>query len=271
MRRVKNIQFKNETERDYASKFVAEQYVSTGYYLHSHRNMEIYGVVKGKVSVMISGERKLLTDGQIAIIDELESHSYEPDGEAEIFYVHIGVQYLKNFLAMYPEHRLPRWLTDAEYNQVIYKRIEKMIGIPQPPFSELRCVGITCELFADIIEHYGTLDKKHISKRDNDLITEIVQYIYEHYNENITLHSLSKIFFISEKTLSKKISSRIHVDLRVFVNDVRVQKAVLMMDDPANKDKTLNDIVEECGFNNIRTFYRSFKRNFTFRELDIKK
>lgn len=270
MRWAKNKQFINETERDYASQFNAEQYISTGYYLHSHRNMEIYGVVKGKVSVMISGERKLLTDGQIAIIDELENHSYETDGEAEIFYVHIGVRYLKDFLSAYPEHRLPRWLTDAEYNQIIYKRVLQIIEMSKQSISELRCVGITCELFADIIERYGTVDKKRISKEDDDLITEIVQYIYEHYNENITLQSLSKIFFVSEKTLSKKISSRIHVDLRVFVNDIRVQKAVMMMDDPANKDKTLNDIVELCGFNNVRTFYRSFKRNFKYRELDKK-
>ena len=66
----------NEIERDHASRFSAEQYVSNGYYLHFHRNLEIYGVVSGTVLVTIGGQQMTLTDGQIAIIDGLENHSY---------------------------------------------------------------------------------------------------------------------------------------------------------------------------------------------------
>ena len=41
-----------------------------------------------------------------------------------------------------------------------------------------------------------------------------------------------------------------------------------MIDDPKNKDKTLNDIIAMCGFNNMGTFYRSYERNFKFHKLD---
>lgn len=268
MRREINVERQNEIERDKAFRFIAEQYVSNGYYLHFHRNLEIYGVVKGTVAVTIAGERMLLTDGQIAIIDGLENHSYEIDGEAEVFFFHIGTRYLRNFHSLHPEKRLPLWLMDVEYNKVLYERIQEILGVPQEDIPELKRIGLTCQLFSDIIEHYGLIDKNGIAGNDNDLITQVVQYIYEHYNENITLETLSKVFYISPKALSKKIGKRLNVDLRVFINDIRVQRAVQMMDDPKNKDKTTNDIIAMCGFNNMGTFYRSYERNFKFRKLD---
>ena len=151
MRREINQERQNEIERDKAFRFVAEQYVSNGYYLHFHRNLEIYGVVKGNVAVTIAGERMLLSNGQIAIIDGLENHSYEIDGEAEVFFFHVGTRYLRNFLSLYPGKRLPHWLMDVEYNQVLYERIQKILGVPQESIPELKRVGITCQLFSDII------------------------------------------------------------------------------------------------------------------------
>ena len=86
---IKYAERQNEIEQDDASRFAAIQYVSKGYYLHFHRNLEIYGVVKGKVVVTIGGRREILTDGQIAIVDGLEDHCYEIEDKAEVFFVQI--------------------------------------------------------------------------------------------------------------------------------------------------------------------------------------
>lgn len=264
---VRDEERKNEIERDDASRFSAEQYVSGGYYLHFHRNMEIYGVVKGKVSVTISGQRASLTDGQIAIIDGLENHSYEIDGEAEVFFFHIGTRYLNNLYSLHPKKRLPCWLLDVEYNKKIYGRISELFGAEEP-VPELKRIGIACQVFSDVIEHYGMTEKSGNVESNNDIVTEIVQYIYEHYNENITLETLSKVFYISPKALSKKIKKRLNVDLRVFINDIRVQRAIQMRDDPKYKGKSLHEIAALCGFGNMGTFYRSYERNFKYRKLD---
>lgn len=251
--------------------FVAKQYISSGQQLHFHRNLEIYGVVKGKVNVNIMGQRMELVDGQIAIIDGLENHSYETDGTAEVFSIHFGTPYLRAFLSLYPDMRLPFWLMDVEYNNVLNNHIQKLLETPQESMSELERIGIVYQLLSDIVNHYEVKGKFGNSERDKDLITEVVQYIYEHYNENITLETLSKIFYVSPKALGMKIGKRLNVDLRVFVNDIRVQRAVQMMDDPENKGKSLNEIATICGFNNMKTFYRCYERNFAFRKVDREK
>lgn len=264
---VRKEERKNEIERDDASRFSAEQYVSNGYSMHFHRNIEIYGVVKGTVSVSIAGQRASLSDGQIAIIDGLENHCYEIDGEAEVFFFHIGTRYISNLYSLYPKKRLPYWLLDVEYNRCLYDQI-KPLFTNEKPIPELKRIGITCQLFSDIIERYGLIEKNGNVGSNNEIVTEVVQYIYDHYNENITLETLSKVFYISPKALSKKIRKRLNVDLRVFINDIRVQRAVQIRNDPKNKGKTLSEIAAMCGFSNMGTFYRSYERNFKFSKLD---
>lgn len=258
---------KDEIQRDVASRFYAEQYFSKGYYMHFHRNIEIYGVVHGEVSVTVMGRQATLTDGQIAIIGGMENHSYEIDGRAEIFYLHIGTSYCSKLYSLYPNKRMPYFLMDAEYNQRIYEQILPVLDRSNS-FPELKRFSIACGLFSDIIEHYGVIDQAGHISAENDIVTEVVQYIYEHYNEKITLESLSKVFYISPKALSKKIRKRLNVDLRLFINDIRVQRAMQMRDDPAYKSKSLNEIAMLCGFTNMVTFYRSYERNFVLKKLD---
>ena len=266
---LKDKERQNEIERDDASRFAATQYVSNGYYLHFHRNLEIYGVVNGRVAVTIAGQQKVLTDGQMVIVDGLEDHCYEIDDKAEVFFVQIGTRYLSYLRLLYPQQCLPYWLMDVEYNKVIYDHLQPVLKAEEP-LSELRRIGITYQLFADIVEHYGVIEKTGNVRQNKDIVTQVVRYIYDHYQENITLETLSKQFFVSPKALSKKIKKRIDVDLRVFVNDIRVQRAVEMWDDPENYGKSIHEIATQCGFSSMATFYRSYERNFKYRTLEEK-
>ena len=266
---IKDTERQNEIERDDASRFAATQYVSNGYYLHFHRNLEIYGVVKGRVAVTIAGQQQILTDGQIAIVDGLEDHCYEIDDKAEVFFFQIGTRYLSHLRTLYSQQRLPYWLMDVEYNKVIYERIRPVLEA-EGALPELRRIGIVCQLFSDIIEHYGMIEKAGNVRQNKDIVTQVVQYIYDHYQENITLETLSKKFYVSPKALSKKIKKRVNVDLRVFVNDIRVQRAMEMWDDPQNYGKSIHEIAALCGFSSMATFYRSYERNFKYRELEEK-
>lgn len=259
------IRAQSEIERDEASRFAGMHYLSVGFYPHFHRNLEIYGVVKGSVVITIAEQRKVLTDGQMAIINGLENHSYEISGKAEVIYLHIGTRYLTNLTAVHPKKRLPRWLMDVQYNQKLYQQIDEVLE-EKEAIPELRRIGIACQLFSDIIEHYGLVEEKYAPRQDSEIVTEIVQYIYDHYQENITLESLSKVFYMSPKALSKKLKKRLKMDLRVFVNDIRVQMVIQLRNDPKYKGKTLQQIASLCGFSSMSTFYRSYERNYSFQD-----
>ena len=236
--------------------------------LHFHSDVEVYCVLKGKAMVTIAGERCLLTEGELAIINQFENHCYEIDEDTKILVFDIGVKYLRYFFSLYSNKSLPRWLKDIEFNKSLTEYFEKIYKCATDDISELRKVGDICHIISCIIERYGLMDKKEKTEVDKDLITEVVDYIYEHYNEDITLEYLANRFNMSTSALSKKLSSRIGMDLRRFVNDIRVQNVVQMLDDPENKEKTINEIAFLCGFSSMSTFYRCYKRNYSLHKLD---
>ena len=68
MRSKKNEERLNEIKRDFATSFMGQEYVSTGYTSHFHRNLEMYGVVDGSVTINIAGERKNLKKRALILI-----------------------------------------------------------------------------------------------------------------------------------------------------------------------------------------------------------
>ena len=96
MARNKEIRL-DEIDEDYATRFIATKYISEGYGPHIHRNLEIYGVVNGEVSITIAGDKRVLTNGQMAVVNCMEVHEYDINESAEIFYFSMGTTYRSTF------------------------------------------------------------------------------------------------------------------------------------------------------------------------------
>lgn len=249
------------------NSFSVERLVNCGQYIHFHTQQEIYGVAKGRAAFIISGESRMLTEGQMAIVEKYENHSVETDGESKLVVLRVGPGMFRPLSYIYANQKLPRWLMDAEFNQCLFTRINSYSAQTQSPLAELRAAGMFCHLLADIIEHYGMENSNQLLAHDEELVGKIVQHIYKHCNEKITLESLANAFHISPSVLSKKLRKQLGVDLRVFVNDVRVQKAVQMLNEPEHKEKSVYEVAMLCGFGSMSTFYRCYKRNFSFGNL----
>lgn len=260
-------QGKDEVERDYSDRFICEIYNSTGYFMHFHRNLELYGVIKGKVNVTVDGDSHILTDGQIAIINGLESHSYENAENADIFYMHIGTEYLRLLYGILGGNKMKRWLLDSEYNQKIFQRIVEIASLGEE-ISEVRRYGYAYMVFADIVDYYGIQEGESFRLNTDDLMVEIVQYIYDHSSEDLSLKKLSSQFGISPQAFSHRFNKYVKTDLRAFINDIRVQKVVQMSEQKENRGKPIMELAMRCGFVSQMTFYRSYRRNFRFRKIE---
>ena len=127
--------------------------------------------------------------------------------------------------------------------------------------SELRKFAVVNDLLADIVERYGVIAVDS-DIADDDLAANVVQYIYNHYADELSLTVLADKFGVSPTSLSKKLSPYIGKDLRAFINDIRAIKVQYILSDPSMRDLPLKDIAFRCGFKNPETFYRVYARNF---------
>lgn len=166
-------------------------------------------------------------------VSGLESHAYTIRERADIAYFHIGTTYTEPFRKIYGGTPPARWLTDEDYNRrEIYPLVEKAIR-DGGRMSELEKVSYANLLLARIIERYGVSSDRayFVPKEREDSVSEIVQYIYDHSDEDLNLKSgWAQHFCCAPQSLSRKLSKYIKTDLRVFINDVRAQK-VMQLDE----------------------------------------
>ena len=89
---------------------------------------------------------------------------------------------------------------------------------------------------------------------------EIVKkYIYEHFGEDISVESLSKMVYMAPSYLSSIFKKETGVNLSRFIKTYRMEQAKDMLENSMAK---IVDISETCGYPNVSYFCSSFREYF---------
>lgn len=75
----------------------------------------------------------------------------------------------------------------------------------------------------------------------------------------LTLSDLAAAIGTNRTYLSNYLNSTLQVTFYDYINRFRIERALQMIDDPANR-MTMTEIAELCGFNSLSTFRRTFAR-----------
>lgn len=250
--------FDFENLRDRYDFFRVERYVNSGYGAHMHRNPELYCVNRGQVKVCIDSEEYTLVEGEAVFIDGLKMHSYECQ-EAEITFALIGNKYLQPFHEIYFDRQLPTLLTDKQANAKLFDYLET-ISSRYEDFQPLERYACIYSILNILVSAYGTVPKSKKKTRSRADLSEIIQYIYDNYSQNLSLDSLAQQFNYDPISLSHIFSRYIKIDIRNFINNIRIQNYLTLKSLPANKDKSVMELALQCGFSNTATFYRAYKK-----------
>ena len=86
---------------------------------------------------------------------------------------------------------------------------------------------------------------------------EIVkQYIYEHYNEDITVDSLAEKVYMAPSYLSSVFKKETGQNLSKFIKSYRMEQAKELLENTMLK---IVDIANKCGYQNVSYFCSSFR------------
>ncbi|MDQ8738001.1 helix-turn-helix domain-containing protein [Paenibacillus sp. LHD-38] len=88
-------------------------------------------------------------------------------------------------------------------------------------------------------------------------IKEILTYIHHHFNQEISIQSLSEKFYLSPTYLSQLFKKEVGENFVEYLSRQRIQYACKLL---AETDMTVSQIGEKCGFNDYFYFTRIFKR-----------
>lgn len=92
---------------------------------------------------------------------------------------------------------------------------------------------------------------------DDTLFLQVISYIAEHFQEDLTLTSVSRAFGYEPHYFCRCMKNAADVPFRQLVNSYRLDRARELLE---NTDMQIAQIAMECGFGSLRTFNRVFQQ-----------
>lgn len=92
------------------------------------------------------------------------------------------------------------------------------------------------------------------------MIINVLNYIDEHFTEPITLDSISSVFGYNKYYFSRLFNKYIGETLNSYINNVRINNIIARGKKQENMN--LSQLVFDCGFDSMTTFYRSYSRRY---------
>ena len=89
-------------------------------------------------------------------------------------------------------------------------------------------------------------------------VTEIIQYVNEHYAEELTLTSICKKIGYNAQYASRAFKEETGINFITHLQNVRIEKACALL---LATDMSIVQIANKVGYNNIAYFYRIFKNS----------
>lgn len=96
-------------------------------------------------------------------------------------------------------------------------------------------------------------------QNEEELIREMVRYIYMNYQSALHLEDLAEHFYLSPAYVSRYFKKKLGVNFAKYLTGVRLDHAVK---DLENTDRPLTRIAMDCGFPNLAAFNKAFKERY---------
>ena len=224
---------------------------------HYHKSLEFIYIIKGKTTVHLGENTYELTKGDAFICSNEQVHYYENDDKNKLgFIVLLSDSYLHDFNVFNKNSKFPTLLQDKKANAEIYALLQQWLHYKDRNFL------VDCafsNLFLDrLVRLYGLVGASEFETMNTTAVA-FITYIQENYHQNLSLDAMAYRFGYSKEYFSKKFKQVVGKNFLSFLNDVRLQKAVELLNSPEN-NLTFSEVCAKCGFNNSATLYRHLKK-----------
>ena len=233
--------------------------------LHTHDKYELYIFVRGRGKFLIEGNEYYLSNGDILLMRPTESHYIDIDASRpyERFSVHFSEDFLKGFdkdnllLEAFLNREggtFNRYSRDDFKPEIYNLLVNNMLSEADNQYLQ-----ISCNLLALLNEIYKVYKSNHDTVAYGSSPTQqIVRYINNHINDNITLDTICNKFYISKPQLCRSFKAATGSTVQNSVNANRLVNAKRMLSSGISPTRA----AQLNGFNDYSVFYRAFCKEY---------
>lgn len=230
---------------------------------HWHRSLELSYIISGACQYEINGHVFIARAGDILLINSCDIHGCQTNykGPSEMVSIIFPYSFLKMvfpafndfrysltvgtdvylaltaaFEEIYPifKNRAENSLYQLKLNSFFYQILYELFTCcksPKPVPGSIR-------------------SQKHIER-----CSEILDYIDNHYGENLSLESLAKEFSLSREHISRTFKSYMNTTFKKYLTSIRMHHAYQAL---VNSDLSILQIALDNGFSDARAFTSAF-------------
>jgi AraC-like DNA-binding protein len=248
--------------------------------IHWHNAIEILYVVKGKISVTINTGTYDLDENELEIINVDEAHRiFSKDKDNKVLLFHIDPYFFEKYYYDIENMFFYTNTTDEgvqegeEYDEFrTFLSIILCESIQKSDNYDEEIENTLVELLYHLINnfHYLMHEQEELKENDEQLqrYHRIAKYIFNNYNNNITLQDIANKEFLSTHYLSHEIKYATGYSFTDLINLTRVEESVKLL---LESDKTISEISDEVGFSHARYFNKNFKLYYKMTPLNFRK
>lgn len=249
------------------------------YPTHWHNSIEIIYVLKGSLQIKIDTDSFTLNEREVEIINSDESHEIQSLEDNKVLIFNIDPFFFEKYykdinnIFFYTNSNDDEDQNGSEYeelktllSQMLCEYVQKLEDYDE----EIEDLLITLLYHLVNNFHYLTYEKEELKEKTDQLARyhRISKYIYNNYNNNITLQEIAKKEFLSTHYLSHEIKYATGYSFTDLINLTRIEESIKLLLD---SDMSISEISDEIGFSHVRYFNKNFKYYFGCTPLQYRK
>ena len=247
---------------------------------HWHDDIELIAVLSGRMLYNINGDIITLKEGEGILVNTRQLHYGFSDDRTECDFICILFHPVllctaKSFESEFVEPLLNSGIPyvhfsdEVEWQSRILRYMKEIWECKEEHEAPLYTQGYLCSLWSHLIAHIDIRSKDE-SAADMKLsvLKEMIDYIYRHYSEKITLDGIAKVGNVSKRTCGMIFIQYLNKTPMEFLIDHRLRKAIELL---KTTDKTILEISLAVGFSGASYFAETFRKSFGVSPTEYKK
>ena len=237
-----------------------------GLEVHHHDFYEVYLFLGGQVQFQVEAKIFSLEPGDLLLINPQELH--KPLIGQGSMYERMVLWIDRNYLSsLCTENTDLSACFDGQTNllrpgKVRGAQLQGLLESLAREYYDEQLGSAICAqgLLMQFLVELNRLARKNMGKAlaEPDLVSQVIAYIGNHYQENLTLESLAGQFYVSKFYLSHEFRERVGVSIHRYIIFRRLLQARDLMTAGVNPGQ----VYQICGFGDYANFYRAFKAEY---------
>ena len=219
---------------------------------HYHEFDKLILLLGGKVTYVVEGVTYFLRPWDVLLVQHNMIHRpvIDPSEPYERVVVWLGREWLAD--RSDPERRL-EYMKDIQRLEEALRSQEFAAGRLADTLCQQLLIGVNRDIL-----HSRTAQEERDSYRVDPKIEEILKYIAAHLEEELTVESLSKRFYLSRYYLMHRFKAVSGYTVHQYIS----QKRLLRAGELIRSGVPVMKAAEQAGFSEYSTFLRAFQNTF---------